>query len=229
MTPTANRSVETSQRVRSASGAWYGGVPETVLHRVADPRGDVEVEQLRPGAGEHDVLRLDVAMDERVLLSAMQLVVLRLRELAVSLLLLELVETLGVRMDRDERVEHVERDVDRLPVPEVRLARRCSRRASSPSTYSMIRYHSPSVGLVGPDDLDDVRVVDLAQRADLAADRVVAGGVLEQLERPLLALDDVDALDRPSRSRRCRGPPGPRSGRRSRRRPRSRVPAVAVT
>ena len=56
----------------------------------------------------------------------------------------------------------------------------------------MIRYHSPCVGAVGPDHLDDVRVVDLAECADLPAHGVVAGGVVEQLEGPLFALDDVD-------------------------------------
>ena len=57
--------------------------------------------------------------------------------------------------------------------------------------YSVIRYQSPAFVLPAQIDLDDVGVVDLAQRADLPAYGVVAGGVVEELEGALLALDVV--------------------------------------
>lgn len=34
------------------------------MHGVADPGGDVEVEQFHPGASEHYVARFDVAVDQ---------------------------------------------------------------------------------------------------------------------------------------------------------------------
>ena len=62
--------------------------------------------------------------------------------------------------------------------------------------YSVMRYQSPCSVLSAQIDLDDVRVVDLPQRADLPAHGVVAGGVVEELERSLLAFDIVaDAVD----------------------------------
>src|SRR5690242_21276724 len=45
-------------------------------------------------------------------------------------------------------------------------------------------------GLACPEDLHHVGMTDLAQGADLAAHRrLVAGGAVEELERPLLSLD----------------------------------------
>src|SRR5690242_1175412 len=47
------------------------------------------------------------------------------------------------------------------------------------------------VRLTRPEDLYDVRVVDLAKRADLAANGFIAGGVVEQLERAFFAFHFV--------------------------------------
>ena len=62
----------------------------------------------------------------------------------------------------------------------------------SPSMYSVMRYQSPSVVLPAQIDLHHVWMVDLAQRADLPADGFVAGGVVEELERTLLAFDFIE-------------------------------------
>ena len=52
------------------------------------------------------------------------------------------------------------------------------------------------MGLAGPEDLDHIGVTDLPQRPELAANRLVAGRVVEQLESSLLTLDVVaDPVD----------------------------------
>ena len=66
----------TSQRVRSASGGWYGGVPDTGPYRVTDSGGDVEVKQFRSAAGEDHVARFNIAVDQPVLAQLPPLVVL---------------------------------------------------------------------------------------------------------------------------------------------------------
>ena len=93
-------------------------------------------------------------------------------------------------MDGDERVEDVERDVDGLAIAQVALAGGV---LVERLAVDVLGDEVPvaGVGLAGPEDLDDVGVVDLAKRADLAAHGVVAGGVVEQLEGALLALDLV--------------------------------------
>ena len=64
------------------------------------------------------------------------LVVLGFRQLAIPLLAVELLEPRGVGMDRDQRVEDVEGDIDRFAIAQVPLAvgvlaratrRRCTR------------------------------------------------------------------------------------------------------
>ena len=98
-------------------------------------------------------------------------------------------------MDRDQSVEDVESDVDGFAVAEVLLAG-CV--VTQGLAVDVLGDEIPvaGAGLAGPEDLDDVRVVDLAERADLATDSFVAGGVVEELEGPLLALDLVaDPVD----------------------------------
>ncbi len=62
--------------------------------------------------------------------------------------------------------------------------------------YSMIKIPFARVGTVGPDDLNDVRVMDLAKCADLASHGVITGRVVEQLQGPLFAFDNIsDSID----------------------------------
>ena len=111
------------------------------VYRVADPRSDVEVEQLGPGSCQHDVLGLDVSMTSAFSLSAISSSYSS-RQLAFAPLPIELVEPRAVRVDRDECAQHVKRDIDRFPISQVLLPVAYSAR-SSPSMYSMMRYHSP--------------------------------------------------------------------------------------
>jgi hypothetical protein len=89
------------------------------MHGIADPGGDVEVEQFRPGAGEHHVERLDVAVDQPAVLQVRQLARLGFGQLAGLALIIELLDAGRVGMKGDERVQQVERHVDGLPVAQV--------------------------------------------------------------------------------------------------------------
>ena len=93
-------------------------------------------------------------------------------------------------MDGNERVQDVEGDVDRFAVAQVALAGRV---LVERLAVDVLGDEVPVAvaRLAGPVDLHDVRMVDLAERADLAAHRLVAGGVVEELERSLLAFDLV--------------------------------------
>ena len=88
------------------------------MHGVADPGGDVEVEQLRSGAGEHHVERLDVAVDQPAVVQFQPLARLGFRQVARAASGLQLPETLRIRVKGDQRVQQVERDIHRLPVAE---------------------------------------------------------------------------------------------------------------
>ena len=57
--------------------------------------------------------------------------------------------------------------------------------------YSVMRYQSPALVFPAQKTFDNVGVVDLPERADLSTHGVVTGGVLEELECALLALDLV--------------------------------------
>ena len=86
------------------------------MHGIADPRGDVEVEQLRSRSGEQHVLRLDVAVDQPSVLQFRPFTGLGFRQVAVASLGVQLLEACRIRVKGDERVEQVKRDVDGLPV-----------------------------------------------------------------------------------------------------------------
>ena len=68
-------------------------------------------------------------------------------------------------MNRDEGVEDVKSNVDGFPVPEVGRCRSRIHSGKSPATYSRMRHQPPKLRavLVGPEHLDDVRVVDFAK------------------------------------------------------------------
>ena len=86
------------------------------MHGIADPGGDVEVEQFRPGAREHHVERLDVAVDQPLVPQFRQLTRLGFCQVARQALSLELLDPGRVRVKGDERVQQVECHVDGFPV-----------------------------------------------------------------------------------------------------------------
>src|SRR5215470_2023803 len=165
------------------------------MHEVADPGGDVEVKQLRSRAGEQHVERFDVAVDQSLVLQLRPLAELSFGQVAFAAFGLQLLEAHRIRMKGDQRVQQIERDIYRLPV------------AKAPGSGDELVERLPidelgdeipvaGFGPAGPEDLHDVGMMDLAQGADLAADRRRPRGALEQLERSLLSLDViVDAID----------------------------------
>jgi hypothetical protein len=89
-----------------------------------------------------------------------------------------------------ERGEQVQGDVDGLPVAQVPVsADELIQRFPVDELGDEIPV--AGAGLAGPEDLHHVGVVDLPQRADLTAHRLVPGGAVEQLERSLLILDVI--------------------------------------
>ena len=98
-------------------------------------------------------------------------------------------------MKSDERLQQVECDIHRLPVgKEPGLADELI----EPFTVNELGNEVPfsSTGFAGPEDLHHMRMTDLSQRPELAADCVIAGCVVEQLESSLLALELVaDPVD----------------------------------
>src|SRR6516165_6627474 len=98
-------------------------------------------------------------------------------------------------MKSDERVEQIERDVNCLPVAKVFLS---GGEFAERFPVDELSDEIPVavVGLAGPEDLHDVGMMDLPQGADLAAHRLVPGGAVEELERPVRTLDViVHAID----------------------------------
>src|SRR6478752_4356650 len=89
------------------------------MHRVADPGGDVEVQQLRTRAGEHHVERLDIAVDQSFVLQLHPLARICFGQVAVLTLSVELPEARGIRMESHERVEQIECDIYCFPVAKV--------------------------------------------------------------------------------------------------------------
>src|SRR5580704_10912072 len=93
-------------------------------------------------------------------------------------------------MKCDERVEQVEGDIGCFPVAEVPVpADELAEWLSVDELGDQIPV--AGLGLAGPEDLDHVGMMDLAQGADLAAHRLVPGDAVEELERSLLALDVI--------------------------------------
>src|SRR5205085_1845495 len=111
-------------------------------------------------------------------------------QLTFVLLAVEFLDARSVRMDRDEGVKDVDGDVDGFTVAQLALAGGV---LVERLTVDVLGDEVPiaGVGLAGPEDLHHVGVMDLAKRADFPADRLVAGGVVEELEGTLLALDLV--------------------------------------
>jgi hypothetical protein len=93
-------------------------------------------------------------------------------------------------VDGYQRVEDVKRHVARLPVRQVMLPGHVL--VERPAVDVLGDEIPVTVGgLRGPVNLHHVRVLDLAQRADLAAYGLVAGGVVEELEGTLLPFELV--------------------------------------
>src|ERR1700677_2843087 len=98
-------------------------------------------------------------------------------------------------MKSDQRVQQVERDINRLPIAK---APGFASELVEPLPVNELgdQVPLPRGGLVSPEHLDHVRVTDLPQGTEFAADRVIAGGVVEQLEGSFLTLhliaDPVD-------------------------------------
>src|SRR3984885_4168332 len=91
-------------------------------------------------------------------------------------------------MKGDERLEQVEGDIDGFPVAKVPVS------GDELAEWLPVDELGDEIpvaraGLAGPEDLHHVGMMDLAQGADLAAHRFISGGAVEELERPLLALD----------------------------------------
>ena len=86
------------------------------VNGVADPRGDVEVKQLRAGAGEHHVERLDVAVDQPLVLQLHPLARLGFRQVAFAAFRVQLLEARRVGVESDERVEQIKCDIYCFPV-----------------------------------------------------------------------------------------------------------------
>lgn len=109
---------------------------------------------------------------------------------AFTLLLFECFESICIRVDRRQSVEHVERHIDCLAVTELLLAVGV---VSELLTFDVLHDEIPLalVGAVSPDDLNNVRMIDLSECADLTSHRVVTGCAVKQFERSRLALDDV--------------------------------------
>ena len=171
-------------------GWLVGRRARTRPYLIADPGSDVEVQQFRSGPGEHHVERLDVAVDQPFVRQIPPLGELRLGQLAVAAYRVQLAEALRIWMKSDQRVEQVESDIDRLPVAEDPAA------ADELTQWLTLDELGDEVPVAGagparPVDLHHVRMTDLAQSADLAAHRRIAGRVVEELERPLLLLDLV--------------------------------------
>src|ERR1700722_15476806 len=98
-------------------------------------------------------------------------------------------------MKSDERLQQVECDIHHLPVgKEPGLADELIEPLPVNELGDQVPFSG--AGFAGPEGLHHMRMTDLSQRPELAADRVIAGCVAEQLESPLLTLDLVaDPVD----------------------------------
>jgi hypothetical protein len=93
-------------------------------------------------------------------------------------------------MNGDQGVEDVEGDVNCLAIPKVSLA---SGVVIQGLTVDVLGDEVPVAGLClsSPEHFHNVGMVDLPECPDLSTDCVVAGGVLKELERSVLALNLV--------------------------------------
>src|SRR5689334_1084961 len=89
------------------------------MHGVADPGGDVEVQQLGSRASEHHVERLDIAVGQSLVLPLRPLARFGFGPVAFLPLRVELSEARGIRMGSRGRVEQIECDIYCFPVAKV--------------------------------------------------------------------------------------------------------------
>ena len=73
------------------------------MHRVADPRSDVEVKQFGSGASEYHVARFDVAVDQPFAFQFHPLARLGFRQGAFAAFGIQLLEARRIRVEGDER------------------------------------------------------------------------------------------------------------------------------
>src|SRR6266496_3309488 len=98
-------------------------------------------------------------------------------------------------MNSDQRVQQVERDIHRLPVAK---APGFGSELIEPLPVNELgdQVPLPGAGLASPEHLDHVRVADLPQSAEFAADCIITGGIVKQLEGSFLGLELVaDPVD----------------------------------
>lgn len=93
-------------------------------------------------------------------------------------------------MKGDQRVQQVECDIDGLTVAK---APALADERIEPLPVNELGDQVPLRGVcfAGPENLYDIGVTDLSQRPELAADRLIPGRVVEQLESSLLTLEIV--------------------------------------
>src|SRR5580704_16997779 len=93
-------------------------------------------------------------------------------------------------MKSDERFQQVECDISCFPVAK---APRCGHEHIEWLSFDELGDQIPvaEAGLVSPEDFHHVAMMDLAQGADLAAHRLIACCVVEELERSFLTFDIV--------------------------------------
>ena len=98
-------------------------------------------------------------------------------------------------MDRDQRIKHINCDVDRFTVTKVSISIGVGVERLSGDVLAD-EVPLTSARTICPDDFDDVRMADTPECSYLAPDCLVAGSVVEELERSFDILDRVaDAID----------------------------------
>src|ERR1700733_8571290 len=93
-------------------------------------------------------------------------------------------------MESEECVQQIECDIHRFPVAK---APRSGHELIEWLSFDELGDQIPvaEAGPVSPEALHHVAMMDLSQGADLAAHRLIAGSVVEELERSLLTFDIV--------------------------------------
>src|SRR4051794_9181288 len=103
-------------------------------------------------------------------------------------------------MNRYERVENVQGHIHCFSVAQVPSPRHVGLKRLAIDVFRDQEPIAP-IGLSRPEDLNHVRMVDLAQRPDLPANRLVAGCAIKELERTLLVfhlVEDMEDLRKPT-------------------------------